>query len=46
MLARRNAKRRERLNVTEVEGFVVGAVEGDLDVGSSGPGINAALNLC
>ena len=45
MLARRNAKRLERLNVTEVEGFVIGAIEGDLDNGSGDPGINSTLNL-
>ena len=45
MLARRNAKRVERLNVTEVEGFVIGPIEGDLDNGSGGPGIDSALNL-
>ena len=41
MLARCNAKRLEHLNVTEVEGFVIGAIEGDLDNGSGGPGINS-----
>jgi hypothetical protein len=45
MLARPNAKRLERLNVTDVEGFVIRAVEGDLDVDSCGPGINSALHL-
>ena len=46
MLACHDAKRLEHLNMTEVEGFVIGAVEGDLNVGSGGPGINSALNLC
>ena len=46
MFTRRNAKRFERLNVTEVERFVIGAIEGDLNVDASGPGINSALNLC
>ena len=45
MLAHCNAKYLECLNMTEVEGFVIGAIEGDLDNGSSGPGINSALNI-
>jgi hypothetical protein len=45
MLACRNAKRIERLNMTEVERFVVTAVEWDVDVASGGPCINPALNL-
>lgn len=45
MLARRNAKRLERLNMTDVDGFVIRAVERDLNIDSGGPGINAALNL-
>jgi hypothetical protein len=46
MLARCNSKRFERLNVTDIEGFVICTVEGDLNFGSGGPGINSALNLC
>ena len=46
MLARRNAEVLERLDVMEVERFVLRAVEGHLNVDSSGPGINSALNLC
>ena len=45
MFACRNAKHVERLNVTEVERFVIAAVEGHVNVDSSGPGINATLNL-
>jgi hypothetical protein len=45
MLACRNAKRFERLNVMDVQGFVISGVERDFDVDSSGPGINSALNL-
>ena len=45
MLACRNAKRLEHLNMMEVEGFVISAIEGDLNNGSGGPGINSALNL-
>ena len=45
MLARRNAKRVERLNVTQVEWFVVGTIEWDLDVDSGSPGVDATLNL-
>ena len=46
MFTRRDAKRFERLNMTEVKWFVIGAIEGDLNVDACGPGINAALNLC
>ena len=46
MLACGNAKHLECLNMTDVEGFVIGAVEGDLNIGSGGPGINPILNLC
>ena len=45
MFARRDAKRLERLNVTEVYGFVIGGVEGELDVDASSPGVNTALYL-
>ena len=45
MLTHHNAKCLEHLNVTEAEGFVIGAIEGYLDNGSGGPGINSTLNL-
>ena len=46
MFTRRDAKHFERLNVMEVKWFVIGAIEGDLNVDASGPCINSALNLC
>ena len=46
MLACRDAKRLERLNVPDVDGFVFTSIEGDFNLDTGGPGINPTLNLC
>ena len=47
MLACHNAtgKHFERLNMMDVQGFVISGAERDFDIDSSCPGINSTLNL-